>query len=134
MWTAPPPGAIEQARQPGPMPYAPHRPHPAAPASAPQTIVLMQQPQKTVGVAYLFAILLGEFGAHRFYLGRPVSAIVMMLLWLTGIATTWLVVGFFLLLPAFIWWVVDLCILPGMVREANRRAGSQQGMSVLPRV
>ena len=31
---------------------------------------------KSVGVAYVFLIFLGSFGAHRFYLGNPFMALV----------------------------------------------------------
>lgn len=88
-------------------------------------IIHVHQAPKSVGVAYAFALLLGEFGAHRFYLGRPVSAIIVMVLWLTGIATAWIIIGFVLLVPAFIWWVIDLIMLPGMVREENARRPRQ---------
>lgn len=136
-WSAPPPGAAGLRTDAAPTDQQPRQaqahleqpvraqamqPHPSAPAQPQQTVVhhVLHTP-KSVGVAYAFALLLGEFGAHRFYLGKPVSAIVVMLLWLTGIATAWIVIGFFLLAPAFIWWVIDLCILPGMVRAENAR-------------
>jgi len=30
-------------------------------------------------------------------------------------------VGFFLLFAAMIWWIIDLCLIPGYVRTANHR-------------
>jgi len=55
-------------------------------------------------VGYLFWIL-GFFGAHRFYFGRP----------LTG--TLW----FFTLGLFFIGWIVDLFLIPAMAADAERR-------------
>lgn len=54
-------------------------------------------------VAYFLWFFLGVFGVHRFYLGRPVSAIVQLLLCL-------IVIG-------LVWWVADLFLIPGMIRE-----------------
>lgn len=47
----------------------------------------------------------GFFGAHRFYFGKPISG------------TIW----FFTLGLVFVGWIVDLFLLSGMEREAERR-------------
>lgn len=57
----------------------------------------------SIVVAYLFWFFLGLFSAHRFYLGRPGSAILQ-------IVTYFILVG-------FIWLIVDLFLIPGMVRS-----------------
>ena len=55
-------------------------------------------------LAYVFWIF-GFFGAHRFYLGRPLSGLLYLCtLGLFGIG-----------------WIVDLFLIPGMVQENNRR-------------
>jgi TM2 domain-containing membrane protein YozV len=61
----------------------------------------------SAGVAYLLAIFLGVFGAHRFYLGRTGSAVVMLILTIT----------FFGIIISSIWTFVDLFLIPGMIRE-----------------
>jgi TM2 domain-containing membrane protein YozV len=61
----------------------------------------------SAGVAYLLAIFLGVLGAHRFYLGRTGSAVAMLLISLT----------FFGLIITYIWVLVDLFLIPGMIRE-----------------
>lgn len=88
----------------------------------------MQLPQvhaqikmKDVGLAYVFAIFLGGFGAHRFYLGRAGSAIAMLLMWQIGLATVVVGVGLLLVVPTAIWMIVDLFTMRGMVRESNER-------------
>lgn len=54
-------------------------------------------------VTYLLWFFLGIFGAHRFYLGRPGSAILQLILCL-------IVIG-------LVWWAIDLFLIPGMIRE-----------------
>ena len=45
--------------------------------------VTVSTPEKSRTVAFLLALFLGGFGAHRFYAGKPGSAIAMLLLTLT---------------------------------------------------
>lgn len=49
--------------------------------------------------------LLGVFGAHRFYYGKPISG----------------TIYFFTLGLFFIGWIVDLFLIPGMQNDAQRR-------------
>ena len=89
-------------------------------ASAPPTVFV--RPLKETGIAYLFAILLGAFGAHHFYLGNVGAAIGFIALWWIGWFTTIFLVGFVLLFAAAVWWIVDLFLIPTYVRGANLRA------------
>ncbi|MFB8387478.1 TM2 domain-containing protein [Microbacterium sp. NPDC055910] len=84
---------------------------------APQTA----QPQKEVGIAYLFFFLLGGFAAHRFYLGRIGSAIALLCIWWAGWFLVGVAVGVPLLIAGGIWLLVDLFVLPSMVRDENAR-------------
>ncbi len=59
---------------------------------------------RRVGVAYVLWFFLGVLGVHRVYLGRVVSGVI-----------------WFLTLGLFgIGWLVDLFLIPSMVRDANR--------------
>ncbi len=58
-------------------------------------------------VGYVLWIF-GFMGAHRFYFGRPISG------------TIW----FFTLGLFFIGWIIDLFLIPGMDRAADRRFSS----------
>lgn len=58
----------------------------------------------SVFMGYLLWIF-GFIGAHRFYYGRQVSG----------------VIWFFTLGLFFVGWIVDLFLIPGMEREADRR-------------
>ena len=66
-----------------------------------------QEPsEKSRGVATVLASILGVFGAHRFYLGRPESG-ALMLLTLGGLG---------------IWWLYDLILVAsGSFRDGNGR-------------
>lgn len=54
-------------------------------------------------VAYLLWFFLWFVSAHRFYLGRPVSAILQIL-------------SYFILI-GFVWLLIDIFLIPGMIRE-----------------
>ena len=60
--------------------------------------------------AYALWAVLGLFGAHRFYVGRPASGLVWLL---TG--------GLF-----GIGWIIDFFLLPDFVEEHNKRVFHQQ--------
>jgi TM2 domain-containing membrane protein YozV len=57
--------------------------------------------------ATLLAWFLGEFGAHRFYVGKTGTAVVMLVLGIIGFATIWLFVGTIFLIAVGIWAFVD---------------------------
>lgn len=65
-------------------------------------------------VAYLLWFFLGLFSAHRFYLGRPVSAIFQIVS--------------YLFLLGFLWLFIDLFLIPGMV--LRNRADLRQRLMV----
>lgn len=77
-------------------------------------------PRKSAGVAYVLLIFLGGFAAHRFYLRRYPSAIIMLLAWWGGWALTSVFIGWFLLAAVVIWWIVDLFLIPDMARNTRR--------------
>ena len=72
-------------------------------------------------VAYLLWFFLGYFGAHRFYLGRWVSGVIMLALFGIGSALAFILVGYIPLAFVAIWWVIDAFLIPGMI-AADRAA------------
>ena len=61
---------------------------------------------KSTLLTYVLWFFIGWLGAHRFYLGRPVSAIL-----------------FIITAGGFgIWWLIDAFLIPGMVRIENLEA------------
>jgi hypothetical protein len=59
----------------------------------------------STGTTWLMWFFLGLFAGHRWYLGRPGSAVLMIIAWLCGI------------LPGAIWWLVDAFLISGMIRQ-----------------
>jgi len=81
--------------------------------------------RKSSGTAYLIWFFLGSFGGHRFYLGRPISACLMLGLWLIGWITffiPWIVNG--------IWCLVDGFLIPGMLQEHQEQVRQQARLEV----
>jgi TM2 domain-containing membrane protein YozV len=96
------------AQQPGPYGYA---------AGQPQMMVA----PKELWLAYLLAAIVGTLGIHRMYLGRTGSGIAMLAIYLASVPLSFIGVGLIGLLALSIWWVVDLFLIPGMVRDENER-------------
>ncbi|RAI66282.1 hypothetical protein DOZ80_22730 [Pseudomonas fluorescens] len=71
--------------------------------------------QKSTGVAYLLWFFLGGFGGHRFYLGKTGTAVAQLII---------TIVGFLTLKPLIvtgIWLLVDLFLIPGIIREHSEK-------------
>ena len=75
--------------------------------------------KKSIGLAYLFWFLLGGFGLHRFYLGRPLSGAGMLGLMIVGVALSFQpLLAMFSFVPGgvlFAWWLLDAFLIPKMV-------------------
>ncbi len=71
--------------------------------------MMFEAKHKSIGIAYLCWLLLGGFGAHRFYAGKTGSAIAQMVLLFSFI-------GWVVLIP---WLLIDLALIPGMINEKN---------------
>lgn len=87
-----------------------------------EDVVVRVEERKSTTVAYLLWFFLGGVGAHRFYLGRPGSAVGMLALNFLGWPTLGIGLGFLLLGAFAIWWVVDVFLIPGMVSAAPHGA------------
>ena len=59
--------------------------------------------KKSAGAAYFLWFFLGFVSAHRFYLGKPVTAILQ-------IFSYFLIIG-------FVWWIVDLFLIPSIIND-----------------
>lgn len=63
--------------------------------------------RKSMGVAYALWLFLGFFSMHRFYLEKPKSAILQIVL-------NCLIVG-------LIWTLIDAFLIPGMIRDHENK-------------
>lgn len=80
----------------------------------------LEQKKKSTMVAYLFLFFfVGQFGAHRFYVGKTGSALILLILGLLGYFTPFFSIGIFILIPVWIWIFIDIFLLRGFVKQAN---------------
>lgn len=79
-------------------------------------------------VAYVLLFLLWGCGVHRMYLGRWLSGFLMLAMWGLGWLTAPILIGWPLIALVTIWVVIDIFLIPGMIRddqdEIRRRLGS----------
>lgn len=79
--------------------------------------------KKSLVVAYVLWFFLGYVGAHRFYLGRPLSGLLMLALSAVVFTLTLVSFGFlgFLWFLVGLWWLIDALLIPGIVAGRNTR-------------
>lgn len=79
--------------------------------------------KKSLLVAYLLWFFLGYVGAHRFYLGRTLSGLIMLILSAVTLVLTLVSFGFlgFVWAVVGLWWLIDALLIPGIVAGRNTR-------------
>lgn len=88
---------------------------------------------KSTGAAYLIWFFLDGLGGHRFYLGKTGSAVVMLILFVVGLATLVVAVGGILLVIVGIWALVDAFLIPGMIQQQKDEVRRRLTMDALAR-
>ena len=83
--------------------------------------------RKSLGVAYLLWFFLGQFGAHRFYLGESGTGAAQLILGIIGWLTAIIAVGFLLLIPLWIWVLIDAVLIPGIAERHNLALADRLG-------
>jgi TM2 domain-containing membrane protein YozV len=88
--------------------------------NAPSTkdLLRFEAEKKSAGLAFVLCWLLGVWGAHRFYLGRP-HAVTMLIITLVSIPLCFILIGFVSLTAVWVWMIVDLFSVSGWVKEHN---------------
>ena len=93
------------------------------PRSDTAAMMRFQAGRRSAVIAYGFwcLIFFGLAGIHRFYLGRIFSGIILLLLGLICVALAFLSFGLlsFLWVVPGLWALIDLLLIPGMVRDYN---------------
>ncbi len=79
--------------------------------------------KKSLVAAYVLWLFLGYVGAHRFYLGRPLSGLIMLALSAITLVLTLVSFGLlgFLWGVVGLWWLIDALLIPGMAQGTNSR-------------
>ncbi len=79
--------------------------------------------KKSLVAAYVLWFFLGYVGAHRFYLGRPLSGLIMLALSAITLVLTLVSFGLlgFLWGVVGLWWLIDALLIPGMAQGTNSR-------------
>ena len=79
--------------------------------------------KKSLLAAYVLWFFLGYVGAHRFYLGRTLSGLLMLALAAVTLVLSLVSFGIlgFLWLLVGLWWLVDALLIPGIVADRNSR-------------
>lgn len=93
---------------------------PSSLQSAPSANDLMrfENAKKSAGIALFLCWVLGAFGAHRFYMGRPLG-VLMLIVTLVSIPLCFVLIGFVGLMAIAVWGIVDLFSVSRWVREYN---------------
>lgn len=73
----------------------------------------------TVGMSYVFWLFLGIFSGHRFYMGKPGSAVLQIL-------------SYFVLI-GFVWWIIDGLRMSELVEERKDQLRGRLIKQMAPR-
>lgn len=76
-------------------------------------------PGPSLALAYALLLLAGAFGCHRFHLGHRATGLSMLALLVGGLLTAPFLIGLIPLMVLGLWLVLDLFLLPGLVRRAG---------------
>jgi TM2 domain-containing membrane protein YozV len=96
---------------------------PVQTTSAPSTpsskdLIRFENEKKSAGIALILCWVLGIFGGHRFYLGRP-HAVTMLVITLVSFPLCIVIIGFVGVLTTWIWMIADLYQVSRWAREYN---------------
>ena len=98
--------------QPPPLPTS------AQPSSDVQAMMRFEAEKKSEGVALFLCWVVGIFGGHRFYLGRP-HAVTMLVITLISLPLCFVMIGFAGIMATWIWMIVDLFSVTKWAKESN---------------
>lgn len=93
-----------------------------------KTMIMYDNNKKSMAVSYLLWFFFGSFGGHRFYNGKTGSAVAILLMTIFGFLLSFVYIGVFLLIPVWIWVLVDAFLIPGWVRAHNNLLAHQLGV------
>ena len=97
------------------------RQKPAETGSEARQMMRYDANKKSLLVAYLLWFFFGYLAAHRFYLSKITSAIILLVLSIIAwtVTLTTFGIGAFLLLIPGLWILIDAFLIPGHARDCN---------------
>lgn len=90
----------------------------AQPSADAQVIMRFEAEKKSEGVALFLCWVLGVFGGHRFYLGRP-HAVTMLVITIVSIPLCFVLIGCLGLVATWVWMIIDLFSVTKWAKEYN---------------
>jgi TM2 domain-containing membrane protein YozV len=94
-----------------------------------KTMILYDSNKKSLAVAYLLWLILGGLGGHRFYNGKIITGGLILLMNIIGVVLAPVGIGFLLLVPAWIWILIDAFLIPGWIRSHNSLLAHRLGVA-----
>lgn len=85
--------------------------------------ITMNVEGKNLIIAYLLWWFLGWAGVHRMYLGRFGTGLAQLVLFIIGLVTMILIVGYLFLAVVGVWWLLDAYLTYKIVIEENSKLG-----------
>jgi TM2 domain-containing membrane protein YozV len=95
------------------------------PNAAPAMMMEYDANKKSAGIAYLLWFFLGMLGVHRFYLGATGTGAAILILTIVSALLSLVLIGAFLLVIPWVWWLVDAFLIPGMVTAYNNNLATR---------
>jgi TM2 domain-containing membrane protein YozV len=83
-----------------------------------EEMIRFEAQKKSAGLAFLLCWVLGIWGAHRFYMGKP-HAVTKLVCTLISIPLCLVLIGWVWILANGIWTFIDLFYISGWVKEYN---------------
>ncbi len=90
----------------------------APPSPSSRDLMRFENEKKSAGVALCLCWVLGMFGAHRFYMGRPHGA-TMLIIALVSFPLCFVIIGFAGFVVVWVWMVIDLFSVSRWSKEYN---------------
>jgi TM2 domain-containing membrane protein YozV len=93
-----------------------------------RAMMMFEANKKSMVVSYLLWFFFGTFGGHRFYNGKIGTGVAQLLLTIVGALFLFAAgLGMLLLVPVWIWVIVDAFLIPGWIRTQNSLLAAQLG-------
>ncbi|WP_310618614.1 TM2 domain-containing protein [Flexibacterium corallicola] len=76
-----------------------------------QININVSENQKSAIIGFVLWFFLGMLGIHRIYMGKITSGIAMAAMTVIGGITAIFLIGYFILVAVWVWWIIDLVLM-----------------------